>query len=256
MKDHPINYLGPGGKTWNPAIGCLPGMPCSKQCWARKMAVRLAASPNKKLAAAAAEALSADGSDWSGRVHLFPERLDQARTWRTPRRIAVQFMGDIACLPEDYLREIWLVMEDCPRHTFLLLTKQAGALAEILNPFSRHNFGELPNVWIGVSVSSMGELWRIDVLRRIPAVLRWVSFEPLTITDYHPALELRHIDWVVIGAGRGYPPIALDVVRSIAGQCRRRDIPVWVKQLNGPTGGIVTELDEFPEDLRMRKLPR
>jgi protein gp37 len=39
--------------------------------------------------------------------------------------------------------------------------------------------GPLPNVWLGVSIENARHTWRADVLREIPAAVRFISAEPL-----------------------------------------------------------------------------
>lgn len=77
---------------------------------------------------------------------------------------------------------------------------------------------------------------RIDVLRRIPAVVRFLSIEPL-LEDLGD-LDLTGIDWVIVGgeSGSGARPFAVEWCRRIVDQCRAQDVPVFVKQPgNRPT---------------------
>ena len=72
--------------------------------------------------------------------------------------------------------EAWEVIRDTPRHTYQILTKRPELIAERLPP----DWGDgYPNVWLGVSVENAAYTWRADVLRGIPAALRFISAEPL-----------------------------------------------------------------------------
>lgn len=57
------------------------------------------------------------------------------------------------------------------------------------------------NVWLGTSVEDQWHTFRIDTLRRIPARIRFVSFEPL-LGPIKQA-DLTDIQWVLIGGESG-----------------------------------------------------
>ena len=66
-------------------------------------------------------------------------------------------------------------MERAHWHSFQVLTKRPERMLEIL---SKPEFPTLPNVWLGTSVESEDYLERINLLRRVPARVRFISFEP------------------------------------------------------------------------------
>jgi protein gp37 len=107
----------------------------------------------------------------------------------------------------------------------------------------------LPNVWLGYSGADEPG---VVALLRAPAVVRWLSIEPLLApVDVSPfmrrpgarALELLGrdgypgVDWVVTGAesGSGARRMDLDWVRSLRDQCAAARVPFFFKQdaLNG-----------------------
>jgi protein gp37 len=109
------------------------------------------------------------------------------------------------------------------------------------------------NLWLGVSVEDRAHLSRIDVLRKCPAVVRWISFEPL-LEDVG-RVDLTGISWVVVGceSGLGRRPMAEQWARGIIEQCRAAGVAVFFKQAER-AGRVVTmpELDgrqyhEFPK---------
>ncbi len=134
----------------------------------------------------------------------------------------------------------------------------------------------LPNVWLGVSVEDQryaGE--RIPLLMRCPAAVRFLSCEPLlgpitlplcfhssddpNQTDHAECAPIP--DWVIVGgeSGPGARGCDLRWIRSLVGQCRASGVPVFVKQLGASAdlkdkkGG---DMEEWPEDLRVREWPR
>lgn len=126
------------------------------------------------------------------------------------------------------------------------------------------NAWPLPNVWLGVSVENDRFVGRIDDLREAPAVVRFVSFEPL-LGHIDPAeLNLDDIDWIIIGgeSGSGARPLRLEWVRELADVGRAYGCAVFVKQLgtawareNGARHKKGGEMSEWPEDLRIREFP-
>ena len=139
----------------------------------------------------------------------------------------------------------------------------------------------LRNVWMGVSVENQAQAnIRIRHLRQTPAAIRFMSVEPLiSEVDLCPAGgpppigPLPPIDWVIVGGESGPKarPCELSWIRKVVKECRKDGIPVFVKQLGRyPTydvsGGFMAEYtvrnrkgadpSEWPEDLRIREMPR
>lgn len=92
---------------------------------------------------------------------------------------------------------------------------------------SRYPF---PNVCMGVSVESRGQLSRLDALRDVPNALPWVSLEPLLEeVDIRPYLDF--LKWVVVGGETGGRPCNVAWIRRVVRDCRAAGVPVFVKQL-------------------------
>lgn len=105
----------------------------------------------------------------------------------------------------------------------------------------------LPNVMLGVSVEDQRSAdERIPLLLDTPAAVRFLSCEPLLgrvqlgvggeFFDYGCGRDAQgnpRIDWVICGGESGPKARPCDVawMRSIVGQCKRSDVPVFVKQL-------------------------
>lgn len=87
-----------------------------------------------------------------------------------------------------------------------------------------------PNIWFGVSVESERFLHRVDTLRDTSAAVRFLSLEPLL--GPLPTLDLRYIDWVIVGgeSGPGARPMSVNWVVDIRDQCARADVPFFFKQ--------------------------
>lgn len=110
----------------------------------------------------------------------------------------------------------------------------------------------LPNVWLGASIESDDYCWRADKLRRTPAVIRFLSLEPLL--GPLPSLDLAGIDWVIVGgeSGADHRPMELDWVCDIRDRCAAAQVPFFFKQIGGPTpkaGGRLLDgrtWDQYP----------
>jgi protein gp37 len=88
------------------------------------------------------------------------------------------------------------------------------------------------NIHVGVSVEDRKRTNRIDLLRQIPAVLRFLSCEPL-LEDIADLLDLDGIGWVLVGgeSGQHARACALEWLERIIATCRAQDVAVFVKQL-------------------------
>ena len=96
--------------------------------------------------------------------------------------IFVCSMGDLfhESVPFDYVDRVFAVMELCPWHTFLILTKRPQRMADYMGAFDGYIEWPLPNVWLGVTAENQAMAdERIPILLQIPAAVRFVSIEPL-----------------------------------------------------------------------------
>jgi protein gp37 len=127
-----------------------------------------------------------------GTLYLDEATLTKPLHWRRPRRIFVCSMTDLygEWVPAAWIDRIWAVMAHCPQHTFQVLTKRPNRLRlwmgdarECVRATAKADprfwAWPLPNVWLGVSIESDAFAWRAKVLAEIPAVIRFVSAEPL-----------------------------------------------------------------------------
>lgn len=126
-----------------------------------------------------------------------------------------------------------------------------------------------PNVWLGATAVTQEEAQRdLPRLLRIPAVLRWISLEPLLGPIALARIEgVAVLDWVVVGfeSGNTARLAHLDHARALLRQCQSLGIPAFVKQLGARPvdGGRALRLHdrkggdmrEWPADLRVREYP-
>ena len=200
---------------------------------------------------------------------IYPEALCSPVHLKKPSRILCAFMGDLFwdCpqfnpdrknvlygFTEDgsswadisLKRIIYYVIESCPQHTFLFLTKQPQNLPQ-WSPFP-------DNCWVGVSVTST-EMYdqALTYLKNIYGMpIKFISFEPLLESVNPSPLDyFYNIDWVIIGAQtkplkRPHP----SWVREITEAAIKAGIAVFHKNNLKETGGVLRILlndDQFKE---------
>ena len=91
----------------------------------------------------------------------------------------------------------------------------------------------LAGIWMGVTVENARHTNRIDLLREVPASVRFLSLEPLL--GPLPDLNLDDIDWVIVGgeSGPGARPMKEEWVTDIRNQCLDANVPFFFKQWGG-----------------------
>jgi protein gp37 len=132
------------------------------------------------------------------------------------------------------------VIRRCPNLIFQILTKRPERIADGLPNDWDAGF---PNVWLGVSVERNDYVWRADVLRTIPAAVRFVSAEPLL--EPVPDLTLTGIDWLIVGgeSGPGFRPMDHEWARQLRDRALAEGVAFFFKQSAAPRTEMGTELD-------------
>jgi protein gp37 len=203
--------------TWNPVTGCSKVSAGCKNCYAERLATRLQAMGN--------------GRYRNGfRVTLHPHLLELPKRWRKPRLIFVNSMSDLfhEDVPLEFIAQVFATMHQCPHHRFQILTKRSARLRQVA-----YELPWPPNLWMGVSVEDKQVLHRVQDLREVPAVVRFLSCEPLL--GPLDELPLDGIHWVIVGgeSGPGARPMRAEWVLSIYRQCRKVGVPFFFKQRGG-----------------------
>jgi protein gp37 len=170
-----------------------------------------------------------------------PERLNQPKKVRKPSKIFTVDMGDLfgAWVPIEWIEKVLKVIEDCPQHTFQLLTKNPRGYFDVKFP---------ANCWLGTTVEHSGYSDRIiDLLNVAGENPKWVSYEPIMGTP--PIEELDGIDWVVVGerTGTKFDDVVwqdnIDQARAMIEWCEDQEIPIFVKNKLG----TIFPQREFPK---------
>lgn len=225
--------------SWNPVTGCTQVSPGCDHCYALAFAERF-------------RSVSGHPYEQGFDLRVWTERLDLPLKWKRPRRIFVNSMSDLfhRDIPDEFIRRVFDVMVKADWHIFLILTKRPHRLASLAPSL------EWPgHIWAGVSVENDRYLWRVDLLRRVPAGVRFVSAEPLLgLLD---GIDLDGIDWVITGgeSGNGHRPCDPEWVRRLRDQCVAEGVAFFHKQWGGRTpkaGGRMLDgrtWDEYPQPI-------
>lgn len=214
--------------TFNPWWGCENISPGCAHCYAERHAGRF----SKGL--------------W-GPGHRF--RFFEGEHWRQPlqwnararregvrKRVFCASMADVFEEREEleeYRERLFDVIEGTPTLDWLILTKRAEAMRDYFQEW------DLPeNTWLGVTIENARYTYRADILREIPAAVRFISAEPLLGSLVNPTwreipllplsreeaslpLDLTEIDWLIAGAESGPKARPMDEkwVRELRDAC-------------------------------------
>jgi protein gp37 len=158
--------------------------------------------------------------------------LTAPHEWPSPRLVFVNSMSDLfhAKVPLAFIKDVFDVMRETPRHTYQVLTKRSRRLLRMADKLTWP-----ANVWMGVSVEDQAAMYRIDDLRQVPATVRFLSCEPLI--GPLKGLDLAMIQWVIVGGESGPRFRVMDPnwVRNIRDACRDAGVPFFFKQWGGRT---------------------
>jgi protein gp37 len=240
--------------TWNPVRGCERVSEGCRNCYAEVLAAR-----HSYEGGWGSEVAHYVGGRprWTGVIETKAQQVKLPLKWREPRMIFVNSMSDLFHdrVPFNFVDELYEVMEKCPRHTFQILTKRPGRMLHYLTLRQKKGQKPLPNAWHGVSAEDQATFdERVGILRTVPTAVRWVSAEPML--DYIDGHGLEGLHWVVVGleSGSGRRERDIDIARSMIGQCLYAQVPVFVKQDNGPRPGMKGRFSD--EEWALKNYPR
>ena len=208
--------------TWNPVRGCTKISSGCENCYAQTFAERFRGVPNHPYE---------QGFD----LRLVPEKIAEPLRWSTPRMIFVNSMSDLfhEKVPDCFIERVVETMHLADWHTYQVLTKRSVRMMEMLNHRLK-TYQDNQHILWGVSVEDKKHgLPRVERLRSIPKVTKFLSIEPL-LEDLGE-INLKGISWVIVGgeSGPNARPMQIDWVLSIKEQCRSANIPFFFKQWGG-----------------------
>ncbi|MBA2663512.1 MAG: phage Gp37/Gp68 family protein [Bradymonadaceae bacterium] len=258
--------------TWNPATGCSKVSEGCKFCYAETLALRLKAMGNARY-------------DNGFEFTMHWDKIEEPRAWKKPRKVFVNSMSDLfhEQTDERFVRRVFEVMMDTPRHQYQILTKRPEKMAALLDEFIGDGlYRPSPHIWLGTSLEGPRVIKRLEALKRVPAAVRFLSCEPLL--GWFKEIDLGGIDWVITGGESGIHlwnekirkrralveyvdgqwvarPDRSRWVVGLRDHCLAQDVAFFFKQWGGNTpkaGGRVLEgrtWDEYPLAGRQGRVP-
>ena len=198
------------GGTWNPWMGCRPVDDSCTNCYMYAWSYHTGNDPTKVRRSKTTFA-------------------DPLQKWDKPARIFTCSLSDFFIAEADAWRpEAWDIIRATPHLTYMILTKRPSRIRRCLPP----DWGEgWPHVWLGVSGGDPAWLQRrLPLLRRIPAVVRFLSIEPLLAPI--ETLALSGIHWVIVGGESGpkHRPMPHRWVWPLRDACAATDVAFFFKQ--------------------------
>ncbi len=203
--------------TWNPTTGCNKISAGCKYCYAEVMTRRL-------------EAMGVEKYKDGFKLRTHEDALLTPYGWKSPKIVFVNSMSDLfhKDVPLEFLKRVFDTMNNCSQHTFQVLTKRSDILLKYHKELNWTH-----NIWMGVSVEDSRVKYRIDDLRKTTARVKFLSCEPLI--GPLPKMNLKKIDWVIVGGESGRTPRKMDEdwVLDIQDQCEKEKIAFFFKQWGG-----------------------
>lgn len=191
---------------------------------------------------------------WTGKIRCDYSALNTPLKWKKPSQIFVNSMSDLFHpeVPFFFIDKVWETMKLTPQHTYQILTKRPKVLARYLLSNQKEI---LPNVWLGTSVENDQVIDRINDIRNIPSVVRFISFEPLI--GPIGRIDLSGIHWAIVGGESGPKsrPIEEWWVDEIQHECRTKNTAFFFKQWGGKNKKVTGRdyrgqiWNEYPQSL-------
>lgn len=214
-------------KTWNPWRGCKMISPGCANCYMFRE---------------------------QKRYGLDPTVITKTTTWKDPakwqkeaEKLGVRTLV-FTCSWSDWFIEVadswrpdaWKIIKDCPNLIFQILTKRPN----LIEPRLPLDWGSgYENVGLGVSIETNDYNWRADILRNIPAKVRFISAEPLL--GSLDKLNLEGFKWLVAGGESGLEYRSMDTewARQLRDKCVLEKVAFFYKQGSGILPGKNKKLD-------------
>jgi protein gp37 len=217
--------------TFNPWIGCAKIDPACKNCYAAvDTFARVSRGKGVELWGVNAERHRTSADNWKK-----PATWNRAATKAGVRSRV--FCASLADVFEDradldpWRRDLWAIIRATPSLDWQLLTKRPENIARCLPA----DWGDgYPNVWLGTTAGDQaGADKRLPVLAQVPAVVRFVSYEPaLESVEWAAHFAARKFHWLIVGAESGpiHRPMDEAWVRVARDQCAAAGVEFFYKQ--------------------------
>lgn len=214
--------------TFNPWVGCTNVSPGCEHCYAeawskRSGLVKWGNSPRRRTS----EAYWRAPLKWQAAAAAF--HAQRGRRQRV-------FCASLADVFDNQVDRGWRdalfdLIASTPALDWLLLTKRPQNIGKMLP--KTWPAGGMPNVWLGVTAEDQARFdQRWPVLSRIPAVVRFISYEPAIGSVRLDRAQDVQPDWLIAGgeSGHGARPVCAAWIRDIVSDCEDLGVAPFFKQ--------------------------
>lgn len=218
--------------TFNPWIGCTKVSEECRDCFAESVAgsrplIKTLWGPGKSRRPAS-EQTWRDPVRWNAAAVHSGER----------KKVFCASMSDVFDheAPAGARARLFALIQSTPQLDWQLLTKRPEFIREQLQEIGVWERLPLPNVWIGFSAGDQENFdKRWPIIRQIPTVVRFCSYEPALGPIVLPPDTVGQLDWLICGGethqekymGRKMDP---EWAQSIRDQCLRKGVSFFFKQ--------------------------
>lgn len=216
--------------VWNITKGCSPKSSGCKNCYAKKMAPRLASNN-----------IECYDKKEPFKPVFCRGKINDPCNIKKPSVIGVSFMGDLFHdeIHEDVIIDVLTVIRSCKQHKFVLCTKRPERMYYALERFIKlYPKEEIDNAWFGISFEDCDSIeqhdrgYWINQLYKDLGVHTWMSIEPL-LEDISPYIKkyCNYIDVIVCGGetGVGARYCKPSWIADIYYLCQNYHIPFYFK---------------------------
>ena len=236
--------------TFNPWVGCTKVSRACDHCYAEGWAKR-AGTPELWQG----ERRRTSASNWQQPIKWNKKAAADGRRYKVfCASLADVFDNQV---PKEWRRDLFNLIWDTPRLDWLLLTKRPQNIEKMLaDAIGETVLWPWRNVWLGTTAEDDAEYARRWLsLSKIPAVVRFISYEPALgeIASLH-VKDQPLPNWLIFGgeSGSGARPMNVEWARSIRDQCAAAGTAFFMKQMNGV---VKAKMPPIPDDLMIRQFP-
>ena len=172
--------------------------------------------------------------------HTHFEQLDKLTSWKKLKNVFMQSMGDLFHndVPDEWIREVFKACEAAPQHRYLFLTKNPSRYTQ--NPIYNLAHGKYNRWWFGTTITCQKDYderaWKLPLYRTC-----FLSIEPLHEEISLNELRIMPVKLVIVGAETGNRKGKVipkrEWIENIVNECRRSNVPVFMKNSLAPIWG-------------------
>lgn len=229
-------------RAWSLVDGCTPCSLGCEHCWSATMAMRFGYFVDRD-----GNPFIVEGGKFTGEILTHPNRLSIPLKTQTPTVFAVWNDLFHEAVPFNFIHEAFGTMRQTPQHTYLIITKRASRMAEVVTQISKMETlgwakGFYSHLYFGLTVCNQEEAdAKIPVFLKVPGK-KFLNIEPMlsmiNLRDEHyhnggtdPYFNLKYFSAVILGGetGPGARPMHPDWVRSVRDQCAAAGVPFFFK---------------------------